>query len=191
MAWLHVLLGGRGHTTRPSSQPWLPAVWRRRLGCAYARNVAAVILICGLTALACTPKQPTVVPQIARVLWVGPTGLRLAVEVDVHNPNSFSLMVDAVEGVLELGNSSVLGQGLAYPRGQIPARGAARMTTQIDIQWLNMKALAPFLLGAGPVPYLFRGRARLGGDGLYLTVPFEVTGELTRAELMNAGWRGL
>ena len=150
------------------------------------------LCLAGVLALtACTPQRPTVTPQVARVLWVGSSGLRLGVEVDVHNPNSFALTADAVEGVVELGDGSTLGHGVAYPRGRIPPKGTVRLTTLLDVQWSNMKALAPFLLTSGPVPYVFRGRARLGGNGLSLTIPFQVTGELTRAELMRAGWRGL
>jgi LEA14-like dessication related protein len=138
---------------------------------------------------ACSPKMPTVTPQVARVLWVSPTGVRLAIEVDVHNPNSFPLMADTIEGVIEVGQGSTLGYGMAYPRGTIPAEGAARLTTQVDVQWTNMGALAPFLMSPLPVPYVFKGKARIGGDGVSLAVPFEVNGQLTRAELIGAGLR--
>jgi LEA14-like dessication related protein len=149
-----------------------------------------MVLILGSWLLACSPKMPTVTPQVARVLWVAPTGVRLAIEVDVHNPNSFPLVADAIDGVIEVGAGSVLGHGLAYPRGMIPAEGVSRVTTQVDVQWSNIGALAPFLLGAGPVPYVFKGNARLGGDGINVAVPFEVNGQLTRAELIGAGIRG-
>ncbi len=141
--------------------------------------------------VACSPKMPTVTPQVARVLWVAPSGVRLAIEVDVHNPNSFPLMADAIEGVIEVGGGSVLGHGLSYPRGTIPPEGVSRVITQVDVQWSNLGALAPFLIGSGPVPYVFKGKARLGGEGLNIAVPFEVNGQLTRAELIGVGMRGL
>src|SRR5690606_3799323 len=100
MAWLRVFLWIGERTMRLGRRPLRPATLRGELGSAHRRTVGTVVVMCALAALACAPKQPTVVPQIARVLWVGPTGLRLAVEVDVHNPNSFSLMVNAVDGVL-------------------------------------------------------------------------------------------
>jgi LEA14-like dessication related protein len=113
----------------------------------------------------------------------------LAIEVDVHNPNSFPLVADAIEGVIEVGPGSTLGYGLAYPRGMIPAEGASRVVTQVDVQWTNMGALTPFLMSSGPIPYVFKGKARVGGDGVSLAVPFEVNGQLTRAELIGAGLR--
>lgn len=148
------------------------------------------VLLVVFSVLACSPKMPTVTPHLARVVWVAPTGVRLAIEVDVYNPNSFPLMADAIEGVIEMGSGAVLGNGLAYPRGTVPAEGTSRVTTQVDVQWSNLGALAPFLMGAGPVPYVFKGKARLGGDSVSLSVPFEVAGQLTRAELIGAGLRG-
>lgn len=140
--------------------------------------------------LACSPKMPTVTPQVARVLWVSPAGIRLAIEVDVHNPNSFPLMADSIDGVIEVGPGSTLGHGQAFPRGTIPADGASRVVTQVDVQWTNMGALTPFLMSPAPIPYVFKGNARVGGDGVSLSVPFEVNGQLTRAELIGAGLRG-
>lgn len=141
-------------------------------------------------ALACSPTMPTVTPQVARVLWVSPAGVRLVIEVDVHNPNSFALYADAIDGVIEVGPGSTLGYGQAYPRGTIPAEGVARVVTQVDVQWTNLGALTPFLVNPGPIPYVFKGKARVGGDGVSLAVPFEVNGQLTRAELIGAGLRG-
>lgn len=138
----------------------------------------------------CAPKTPTLVPQVARVLWVGPTGLRLAIEVDVHNPNSFPIVANAIEGVVELGSGATLGRGLAYPQGTIPAEGASRVITQVDIQWQNLGAFAPFMMSAGPVPYVFKGQALIGGDDINIAIPFQVNGQLTRAEIIAAGIRG-
>ncbi len=152
------------------------------------RTVVAVLALSW--ALGCSPKMPTVTPQVARVLWVSPAGIRLAIEVDVHNPNSFPLIADAIEGVIEVGPGSTLGYGTAYPRGTIPAEGASRVVTQVDVQWTNMGALTPFLMSPAPIPYVFKGKARVGGDGVNLAVPFEVNGQLTRAELIGAGLRG-
>lgn len=143
-----------------------------------------------LLALACSPKTPTLVPQVARVLWVGPGGLRLAIEVDVHNPNSFPIVANAIDGVVELGTGATLGRGLAYPQGTIPAEGASRVTAQVDIQWQNLGAFAPFMMSAGPVPYVFKGNAVIGGDDINVSIPFQVNGQLTRAEIIAAGIRG-
>lgn len=164
---------------------------RTKLRLAAMRSILRTVVVTLAIALAlgCSPKMPTVTPQMARVMWVSPAGVRLVIEVDVHNPNSFPLMADAIEGVIEVGPGSTLGYGTAYPRGTIPAEGASRVTTQVDVQWTNMGALTPFLMSPLPVPYVFKGNARIGGDGVSLSVPFEVNGQLTRAELIGAGLR--
>lgn len=151
---------------------------------------ACVVLSLLALMAGCAPKTPTLVPQVARVLWVGPSGLRLAIEVDVHNPNSFPIVANAIEGVVELGSGATLGRGLAYPQGTIPAEGASRITTQVDIQWQNLAAFAPFMMSAGPVPYVFKGQALIGGDDINIAIPFQVNGQLTRAEIIAAGIRG-
>jgi LEA14-like dessication related protein len=152
-------------------------------------RVAATALV--LSLLACSPKAPIVTPQAARVLWAAPSGLRLAIEVNVYNPNSFSLVANSIDGVLKLGNGAQFGQGQAYPGGAIPAEGASRVVTQFDVRWTNLTALAPFLLSPSPVPYVFEGNAHLGTESASLNVPFQVQGQLTRAELLGAGLRGL
>lgn len=169
----------------------IPFGFRTRCGLrAIVRYLRWGLVLLVWFACSCAPKNPTLVPQVARVLSVGPGGLRLAIEVDVHNPNSFPLVANSVEGVVELGSGTTLGQGLAYPRGSIPAEGVARITSQVDIQWQNLGAFAPFMMSAGPVPYVFKGRALIGGDKLNVAVPFQVNGELTRAEVIAAGIRG-
>jgi hypothetical protein len=40
------------------------------------------------------------------------------------------------------------------------------------------------------VPYEFRGDVTLGGQSLNVTLPFSIAGQLTRAELIQAGLRG-
>jgi hypothetical protein len=41
------------------------------------------------------------------------------------------------------------------------------------------------------VPYQFRGEVTLGGDSLSLSLPFELSGQLSSAQLLAAGLRGL
>jgi LEA14-like dessication related protein len=151
--------------------------------------VASIVVACMV--LACSPKDPTVNPRVARVLAVAPSGLSLAIDLEVHNPNSFPLMVHAVQGQIMLGNGAVLGSGIAYPGGNIPAQGARLVTAQLDVPWVNLGALAPFALSSGPVPYVFKGEAAIGGESLNIKVPFELGGNLTREQLIAAGLRGL
>ncbi len=139
----------------------------------------------------CTPKNPTVTPRVARVTGVSSGGLTLAVELDVYNPNSFPLIAQFVEGAVTISNGAELGRGSAAPQSSIPANGRALVSAQMTVPWANLGALAPFALSPNPVPYTFRGDATIGGDSLNVKVPFEVTGQLTREQLLQAGLRGL
>jgi LEA14-like dessication related protein len=148
----------------------------------------------GLATACERPKPPTIMPKSAQVLAVGGTGLTLAVTFDVANPNRFPLVVHAVDGRFSLGASGAgveLGKAHAEPASSIPARGTSTVTSQIAIAWTNLAALTPFLLSPAAVPYRFDGNATVGGESLNLSLPFTLSGELTRAQLLNAGLSGL
>jgi len=127
------------------------------------------------------------------VLAASGTGVMLAVTFDVANPNRFPLVVHAVDGRFFLGAGAgvELGKAHAEPASSIPAQGTSTVTSQIAIGWTNLAALAPFVLSPAAVPYRFDGNATLGGESLNVSLPFTLAGQLTRAELLNAGLSGL
>jgi LEA14-like dessication related protein len=120
-----------------------------------------------------------------------PTGVELAVELDVHNPNAFPLLVESVEGTLAIAGGAEVGRGTARPATDIPAQGSSAVTSQLTVPWSNVAALAPYALTAAPVPYTFEGRARVGGKRLNVEVPFTLRGELSREQLLQIGLQGL
>jgi LEA14-like dessication related protein len=135
--------------------------------------------------------MPAVTPVEARVSSVAPTGLTVDVALDVYNPNSYPLSAQLVEGVVLLGNGAELGRGAARPPGSLAANSATRVITRLEVPWLNVTALAPFAFSGQPVPYSFRGQATIGGEDINLKVPFELSGTLTREQLLAAGLRGM
>lgn len=139
------------------------------------------------------PKPPTITPKSAQVLAVAGTGVTLAVTFDVANPNRFPLIVHAVDGRFSLGAGAgvELGKAHAEPGSSIPAEGTSTVTSEIAVGWTNLAALTPFMLSPAAVLYRFDGNATLGGESLNLNLPFTLTGELTRAQLINAGLSGL
>jgi LEA14-like dessication related protein len=150
------------------------------------------LLLCMLALTSCSkPEPPRVTPRAARVTSVGPNGLGLSVDLDVYNPNSFPLLARSVTGKLEIGTGIEVGNGRAEPQGSIPAKGSSLVTSEIALSLTNLAAFAPFALSNQPVPYTFRGVASIGGESLNVDVPFKVTGELTREQIMQAGMRGL
>jgi len=149
-----------------------------------------------LTIVACLvlgcqkPQPPTVVPRVVRVAGVNATGMDFDVELDVHNPNSFPIAAEAVEGTLFVSGERELGRGSANPRASIAAGATGPVTSRVHIDWANITALAS-LLAEEKVPYQFRGEVLLGGKTIRLGVPFTLSGELTRGQLLEAGMRGL
>ena len=109
----------------------------------------------------------------------------------MYNPNSFPLLVRSATGTLEVGSGLQIGNGRATLTGSVPAKGSSIVATDLGVNWTNLPALAPLALTAAAVPYAFRGSANVGGERLNADVPFTLTGELTRAQLVQAGLRGL
>lgn len=154
-----------------------------RAACAAALAVAVA---------ACSkPEPPRVTPRTAAVSAIGPAGFTVQLQLDVFNPNKFPLLARSVTGTLELGSGAVLGQGQAAPNGTIPANSTSIVPATISMPWNNLAVLAPYALSGAPVPYRFRGTATIGGEKLNVDVPFELQGELTRAQVLEAGTRAL
>ncbi|HYQ45299.1 MAG TPA: LEA type 2 family protein [Polyangiaceae bacterium] len=153
----------------------------------------AALVALSLSSACAKPKPPTITPKSALVLAASGTGVMLAVTFDVANPNRFPLVVHAVDGRFFLGAGAgvELGKAHAEPASSIPAQGTSTVTSQIAIGWTNLAALAPFVLSPAAVPYRFDGNATLGGESLNVSLPFTLAGQLTRAELLNAGLSGL
>ncbi len=117
-------------------------------------------------------------------------GLDLDVEVNVDNPNAFPLFADSVSGTLFVAQGQRLGHGASSPTHSIPANGSSLVQTRLHVDWDALSALAPFMT-AESVPYVFRGDVAIGSESFHVTLPFTLSGELTRSQLLQAGLRGL
>jgi len=153
-----------------------------------------ILVAAALLLPACSkPQPPTISPKAVRVATVGPLGIGLTVELDVTNPNAFPLVARSVDGTFAIGPGAgtELGHGHADPASSIPANGTATVSSELAVSWTNLAALAPFALSPAPVPYRFNGTATIGGEKLNVSVPFVLSGELTREQVLNAGLGGL
>ncbi len=183
-------------TVLPHVSPHTPRARCRKMSSTHYRRGPWLLAAAAALALApacAKPQPPTITPKSAQVLAVGATGVTLAVTFDVANPNRFPLIVHAVDGRFSLGAGAgvELGKAHAEPASSIPAQGTSTVTSQIAVAWTNLTALTPFMLSPAAVPYRFDGNATLGGESLNLNLPFTLTGELTRAQLISAGLSGL
>jgi LEA14-like dessication related protein len=157
-----------------------------------ARALSPTLAAALLSASGCSkPEPPRITPQAAQVKSVDPAGIVLTLDLDVYNPNSFPLIARSVSGSVEIGEGVELGRGNAQPGISIAAKSSSLVSSELTVAWTNAAALAPLALSPKPVPYTFRGVATIGGEKLNVDVPFVVKGELTRAQVVQAGLRGL
>ena len=129
------------------------------------------------------PEPPKITPHAARVTSVTPLGVELALELDVENKNAFPLIVQEVTGTLKLGAGVEVGRARSEPKGSVPAA--------LSVPWTQLGALAPLAASGKPVPYTFDGTAKMGSAKINFDVPFTVKGEITQAQAVQAGIRGL
>lgn len=147
-------------------------------------------LVVGLSACS-KPEPPKITPHAARVQSVTPLGVGLALELDVENKNPFPLIVQEVSGTLKLGAGVEVGRARSEPKGNVPAKATTRVPATLDVPWTQLGALAPLAASGKPVPYTFDGTAKIGSAKLTFDVPFTVKGEITQAQAIQAGIRGL
>jgi LEA14-like dessication related protein len=151
--------------------------------------LSGVLLLVGSSACR-TLEPPTIAPHAVRVAAVSMLGLDVDVEVQVDNPNSIPLLVEAVDGTLFVGAGQRLGHGSAKPAHGVPAHASSLVQSRLRITWDDLAVLAPFM-AAEVLPYTLQGDVTLGGESVHLTLPFSLQGQLTRTQLLSAGMRGL
>ncbi|HMA91582.1 MAG TPA: LEA type 2 family protein, partial [Polyangiaceae bacterium] len=137
------------------------------------------------------PELPRIQARAVRVASITPVHLGLAVELEVHNPNSFPLMVRAANGKLAIGGDVEVGTGQATLNADVPADASSIVVADLTLNWTNIAALAPLAASASSVPYVFRGTAVLGGERLNANIPFTVNGEISREQVIQLGMSGL
>jgi|SRR3954470_2010307 len=145
-----------------------------------------------LAATACSrPKPVQLTLQSAQLSSINPGGATVALVLDAHNPNAFPISGTAVDARVELANGSELGRSSSSAAFQIPAQGDATIPAELALHWTNLSLLVPYGLSGQPLPYRVVGSARLGSERLNMEVPFSISGELTREQVMNAGLNGV
>lgn len=151
----------------------------------------SLALLLGVLLHCSRPVAPTLTPKVARVAAVSAAGLDLDIELQVDNPNGFALHAQSVTGTLYVGSGRQrLAHGTSRPAQSIPAGGSVVIPSRVHVAWEDATAIAPLLVHE-KVPYILQGDVALGSEDWNVTLPFSMTGELSRAQLLEAGWRGL
>lgn len=154
-------------------------------------KIVTLVAALSLTLTACAkPKPVEVTPRSAQVTVIRPDGVQLALVLDVRNPNGFAIRASDVRGTIQLQDGTELGRGTATGTVTVLAEQTASVPTNLNVSWTNLAVLAPYALSAKPLPYRIRGSARIGSEHLNVEVPFDIAGELTREQVLQAGMRG-
>jgi hypothetical protein len=136
--------------------------------------VACALLIAACAGLSLKPLPPKVELAAVRVQGLAGGDLRLAVKLDVDNPNPFALDIARIDAEI-----NVNGTQLAVATLPAPVSVAASATTGVELELRSrLDQLARVLEradGSGRMPYAVTGTAVLG-DGTRL--PFARRGEL-------------
>ncbi len=164
----------------------------RGFGYSFPMRSASLALFAALSVVACSrPEPPKITPHAARVTSVTPLGVGLSLELDVENRNPFPLIVQEVTGTLKLGAGVEVGRARSEPKGNVSAKATTRVAATLDVPWTQLGALAPLAASGKPVPYTFDGTAKVGSAKVSFDLPFTVKGEITQAQALQAGIRGL
>jgi LEA14-like dessication related protein len=167
----------------------------RPIGCGIIADwvIACAPVGCSITNCSITgcrvPEPPTVTPHTVRVVGINAGGMDLDVQLSVHNPNSFPLAAEGVEGTLFVSRRQELGHGSSPEVDSIPAGGTSMVASRLHMTWAGLSSAVP-LLASERIPYEFDGTVAIGGQSINVKLPFKLSGELTRNELLQAGLRG-
>ena len=137
------------------------------------------------------PEPPTIKPHSAKLKTVSATGVTLETVLDVHNPNAFPLKARKVTATLTFGKTVKLGPVVVPHQLNLPGGKITKLTVEIPATWESAAQVAGLAASAAKIPYVIDGTVVIGGESLNAKVPFEIGGNVSRAELLKAGLEGL
>ena len=90
-----------------------------------------------------------------------------------------------------LGNKVTLGP-VSKPHGvSLPADKTTKVTVDLDATWQQAAQIAQLTSSGPTVPYEVKGEMTIGGKKLNVDLPFTIKGEVSQAQLIAAGIKGL
>jgi hypothetical protein len=103
------------------------------------------------------PQPPTASFRSASVADLSPAGVTANFDVDVHNPNSFDIPVDAADYKLSLSGIQVI-DDQAKPTGSVPAKADLLVTVPVHLRFDQLlQAEKEIAKSGGNVPFDFDG----------------------------------
>ncbi len=162
------------------------------VNCSFISKRIVLAVCLGMLILACSmPEPPTITPDSAQVTAVTPRGITVKIALNVHNPNGFALKARRVRAHVVLDGTVKLGP-IDVRRGvKLPAKRTKKITVDIEAPWESAAQVASLAAGSPKIPYVVKARVVIGGKKLNTEVPVTIKGEVTQAQLLKAGLKGL
>jgi LEA14-like dessication related protein len=129
----------------------------------YKSSLPAVIwVMCAAAVTFGAVQNPTVTYRSMDAANISPEGFTFNLNIEVNNPNAFSIPLGETTYALKFGDVPIL-QGRARPVGEIPANGTLPLTLGISLSWANVLGAEEVIRhNGGNIPFTVEGR--LGFD---------------------------
>jgi hypothetical protein len=96
-----------------------------------------------------------------------------------------------VSATLKLGDQVELGP-ISKPHGvDLPANKSTNIVVEFQMSWKQAGQLTQLAASGATIPYEVVGNVTIGGEKLNVELPFTIKGQVTQAQLLAAGLRGL
>jgi len=159
-------------------------------GVIHAPRAAAVCLALLFTACS-KPAPPKITTVKPKAVTIDQTGLKLAFDLGMQNPNGVDIPVEHATAHVVLDNTIDLGTVTIPEAVTLPAKGEATVPVLVPLQWGDFGQLARLASEQRDLSYKSTGTVTLGGALLNVTVPFEADGTIKRDELTRGVLQGL
>lgn len=133
------------------------------------------------------PEPPKVKAENATVKNIDASGLTIEVTLDVENVNSFPLSATSVKARVKVGDKIDLGEVTAPTKVSIGAKKHEKVVVPLELKWSDVAGVAMLAANNATIPYKVEGTAAIGTESVHFDVPFDITGTLTREQLMKVG----
>jgi LEA14-like dessication related protein len=152
---------------------------------AFAAAAALVLVACA------KPEPPRLTPVSAKITAISAQGVDVDLDLEAENPNGIDLTGREVKATITLDGRVVLGTATVTNRINLPAHKKTMIAVPVSSHWRDLSQGLELVTMGKDIPYKVDGTVEIGGDSLNITVPFHVTGILTRAQLMAASLNSL
>jgi LEA14-like dessication related protein len=131
-------------------------------------------------------QKPTAAYRSVQIANVTPQGFTADFQLDVTNPNSFSIPVTAADYRIALSGTDVANGRTEPPNGSLPAGKTAPVRVPVQLRFDQLlraeQAITASTRTGGDIPYRFEGALEFSPGGLPLSgpvrVPLEFSGTL-------------